>query len=67
MDEFSPVRTGADSHELALLSALSRYRQLRDARVNQMRYTRKNCQLLRLEILKAATRLAAVKKSLVVE
>ena len=65
--EFSPVRTAADSHELALLVVQSHYRQLRDARINQMRYTRQNYQLLRLEVLKAATRLAEVKRSLVTE
>ncbi|MCG8450174.1 MAG: hypothetical protein MI725_11425 [Pirellulales bacterium] len=64
VDEFSPVRTAADSHELALLDAQSRYRQLRDVRINQMRYTRRNYRLLRLEVLKAATHLAEVKRSL---
>ena len=63
VDEFSPVRTAADGHELALLSAQSRYRQLRDARINLMRYTRQNYQLLRLKVLQAATRLAEVKQS----
>ena len=63
-DEYPVVRTAADSHELALLSAQSRYRQLRDARINQVRYMRQNYQLLRLEVLAAATRLAEVKHSL---
>ena len=64
VDEFSPVRTAADSHRLTLLAAESRVRQLRDARLNQMRYTRQNYQLLKLEVLRAAVHLAEVHRSI---
>ena len=67
VDEFSPVRTAADSHRLALTAAQSQSRQLRDARINQMRFTRQNYQLLQLELLKAATQLAEVQRASVAD
>lgn len=64
VDEYSPVRNAAENHYLAILATKSHLRSLRDARINQMRYTRQNYQLLRLNVLKAATKIAMLKNSL---
>ena len=63
VDEFSPVRTATDSHQLTLLAAQARSRHLRDARIHQMRFSRQNDQLLQLELLKAAAQLAQLQRA----
>ena len=62
--EFSPVRTAAESHLLSLVAAEQRLRQLRDDRINLMRTTRQQYDLMNLEIVRAAAHLAQVKQVL---
>lgn len=61
---YSPVRTAAESHRLALLASEQKLAQLKEQRIALMRYTRQNAQLYQLDILQAATRLAAIQRAL---
>ena len=65
--EFSPVRTAAESHLLALVDAQNRLRQLKDDRIALMRTTRQQYDMYNLEILRAAARLAEVQRDLQAE
>ena len=65
--EYSPVRTAAESHLLALVNAEQRLRQLKDDRIALMRTTRQQYDMYNLEILRAAARLAEVKRGLLDE
>ncbi len=61
--EYSPVRTAAESHRLALLAAEQRLRVLKDERIALMRLSRQQHQLNNLEVLHAAARLAALRNA----
>ena len=56
--EYSPVRTAAESHRLALLAAEQRLRQIEDGQRALLRLNRQQSQLYRLDVLRAATRIA---------
>lgn len=62
--EYSPVRTAAESHYLALRAAEQRLEQLKDARIALVRNTRQQFTLYNLEVLHAATRVAMLKQEL---
>ncbi len=55
---YSPVRTAAESHYLALIAAEQRLRQLKDERVALLRLSRQRSQLLRLDLLRAKAQMA---------
>ena len=65
--EYSPVRTAAESHLLALVAAEQRLRQLQDDRIALMRTTRQQFDQQNLEIVRAAARLAEVRRGLLAE
>jgi len=60
---YSPVRTFAESHSLALISAEQRLQQLKDERLGLFRLTRQHNQLYQLDVLQAATRLALARQA----
>lgn len=62
--EYSPVRTAAESHLLSLVDAEQRLRKLKDDRIALMRTTRQQFDMQNLEIVRAAARLAEVKRGL---
>ena len=62
--EYSPVRTAAESHALALLDAEQRLRRLKDDRINLMRTTRQQYDFQNLEIVRAAVRYEQVRREL---
>lgn len=65
--EYSAVRTVAESHQLSLLAAEGQLRQLQDERIALMRSSRQQYTLHNLEVLRAAARLAQLRRELVVE
>lgn len=62
--EYSPVRTAAESHLLALVDAEQRLAQLRDDRIALMRTTRQQYDFYNLEIVRAAAHYAQVRRGL---
>ena len=62
--EYSPVRTAAESHYLAMVAAEGRLRQLHDEQVALMRSSRQQLRLYHLEVLHAATELADIRREL---
>jgi hypothetical protein len=65
--DYSPVRTAAESHYLALVAAEQRLRQLHGARIDLMRSSRQQYTLYNLQVLHAMTRVAQVRRELVAE
>ena len=61
--QYSPVRTAAESHHLALIAAKQRLRQLEDERIAQLRLGRQQKEIYRLEVLQAAVRMALARKA----
>lgn len=62
--EYSPVRTAAESHYLALVAAEQRLRHLQGEQISLMRHARQYNQLYQLDVLQAATRVALARKAL---
>ena len=62
--EYSPARTAAEGHLLALVDAEQRLRKLKDDRIALMRTTRQQFDMQNLEIVRAAAHLAEVKRGL---
>ncbi len=62
--QYSPVRTAAENHQLALVGAEQRLRQLKNEQIGLLRFTRQNNQLYQLDVLHAATRLALARADL---
>lgn len=62
--EYSPVRTAAESHLLALRAAEGRLRLLKDDRIALMRTTRQQYDFQNLEIVRAAAHYAQVRRQL---
>lgn len=62
--EYSPVRTAAESHYLALVAAEGRLRQLQDAKIDLMRSSRQQYTLYNLQVLHARTRVAQERQQL---
>ena len=60
--QYSPARTAAENHQLGLIAAEQRLRQLQDDRLGLFRLTRQNNQIYRLDVLEAATRLALARR-----
>jgi hypothetical protein len=60
--EYSPVRTAAENHYLALQAAEQRLQQLQDARINLMRSSRQQYTLYNLQVLHAMTRVAQLRQ-----
>lgn len=54
--DYSPVRTAAENHQLALLATEQRLRQIKDSRIALLRLSRQQSQLYQLDVLRAATR-----------
>ena len=54
---YSPARTAAENDRLALVSTEQRLRQLREERINAMRFSGQQAQLYELDVLRAALRL----------
>ncbi len=63
---YSPVRTAAENDRLALQATEAQLQQLRDQRLNLMRYSRQQSQLYQLEVLRAAARIQQVMNQSVV-
>ncbi len=61
--EYSPVRTAAENHQLALLAAEQQLRQTKDDRRALSRLRRQQGQLYQLDVLRAATRLALAQRA----
>lgn len=64
VDEYSPVRTAAESYELELLAAEQSLRHLKDKRIALMRTKLATYRHYQLEALEAAQRLLAIQRSL---
>lgn len=64
VDEFSPVETAAESHQLALLEAQQRLRRLKRDKLALLRLNRQSNELYRLDVLHAAARLIEVRRFL---
>jgi len=62
--DYSPVRTAAESHRLALLSAGQRLQQIKAEQRALMRLRRQQGQLYQLDVLRAATRMTLAKGAL---
>lgn len=62
--EYSPVRTAAESHYLALEAAEQRLRQLKDAQIALTRSSRQQYTLYNLQVLHAMTRVAQQRQQL---
>ena len=62
--DYSPVRTAAESHHLALVAAGQRLRHLQEQRIARLRLTRQQIQLYQLDIMRAAARMALARAEL---
>ncbi|NOY30427.1 MAG: hypothetical protein GXP28_09725 [Planctomycetes bacterium] len=65
--EYSPVRTAAQEHRLALMDAEQQLGRLKDERLGLLRLTRQYNQLYQLDVLQAATRLALARRAVEVQ
>lgn len=63
--DYSPVRTAAESHGLALIVAGQRLQQIKDGQRALLRLSRQQGQLYRLDVLRASTRMSLAKGALV--
>jgi len=61
--EYSPVRTAAEEHGLALLDAKQQLGRVKDQQAGLLRLTRQRNQLYQLDVLQAATRLALARRT----
>lgn len=57
---YSPVRTAAENDRIAQQAGELQLRQLKDERINLMRYSRQNAQLYQLEVLRTAARVRQI-------
>ncbi|NOZ38962.1 MAG: hypothetical protein GXP24_01890 [Planctomycetes bacterium] len=61
--EYSPVRTAAQEHRLALVDVEQQLGRLKNERIGLLRLTRQHSQLYQLDVLRAATRLAMARRT----